>query len=372
MKILTTKQKRRRLDNVLSSAEEIAHAVTALRKLYHAESTKRGINSATRLYEKISSKSTLQPWPLTIGSVVTFVAVLRASGYRSADAYLSGIMSQSLLLGYPPNPHLNEYLRFVRKAAVRNRGARERSEPLEIGDLGRLWDNAHTITDRRLIAACTIGFLFLLRIGELMKLRRAHVRLNTGTKTVEILIAQGKTDTEAVGVTRTMQCPGHTCTGPKLCPYHAAEYLLTNCPRVKPKSLLVGEPGPAGKRTDERRAKQFSREIRTALKRIGVPIKKRKSGRWNYTGHLMRRGGARALLRSGLHREVVRIWGRWRSEAVGAYLEEVAIEKATNILPKMIMGAAMKVNRHISDIECKETTAELQTAADALHKILFE
>ena len=68
----------------------------------------------------------------------------------------------------------------------------------------------------------------------------------------------------------------------------------------------------------------------------------------------MRRGGARALLRAGLAREVVRIWGRWSSEAVGAYLEEVALEAATDILATMLVNAEGGLSAHALEKGCNE------------------
>ena len=57
------------------------------------------------------------------------------------------------------------------------------------------------------------------------------------------------------------------------------------------------------------------------IKRGGFTKHKRRFG-----SHSARRGGAQALARAGVRIDLIKLWGRWKSNAVDRYLEEAALE----------------------------------------------
>ena len=68
---------------------------------------------------------------------------------------------------------------------------------------------------------------------------------------------------------------------------------------------------------------------------------KRKGGRLRrkrlYGSHSARRGGAQALARAGVLRDLIKLWGRWRSNAVDVYLEEAALRAAEQTIAEAMV-----------------------------------
>ena len=115
-----------------------------------------------------------------------------------------------------------------------------------------------------------------------------------------------------------------------MCPFHAARRILTA--RRTAQARRVGRLSGAGEqdglqyrsylRTLDHLVKKAGRMPMIIVKKGNKLVKKRVFG-----GHSGRRGGAQALARAKVPTALIKLWGRWRSNAVDRYLEEAALRE---------------------------------------------
>ena len=155
-----------------------------------------------------------------------------------------------------------------------------------------------------LYTATVLGFFFLLRIGELEKLRMSDVQLGRGEDLNEIItihIRNSKTDQFNEGDFKTLSAiPGIACP-------------------VKAMARLI-----SSRDWDHQSDKQIfggwlRNRLCATLRLVGVAIGIPASRIGN---HSLRSGGVTAMWRAGYDIETIKRWGRWKSASPQGYLRD--------------------------------------------------
>ncbi len=294
-------------------------------------------SSEVALYESLMKNCGVQPWPLTAESIETFGAVLKAGEY-AVNPYLTAIASTNALMGHEVDPNTSRVMSWVRKSAKRA-SPEFAVAPVLMTDL----DSVNLQVEKPSPFTCMVGrlavlgFVFLLRADELLHLEGwcqcttrececpAHVRIRGDRVTIKL--CGDKTNQEGRVLVRTAKC---CCDGARmhdavpLCPVCAAKAMLRDAPR-KGKRLqrrFISQ----GTKTSQLKYHGFLTELRHILRRAGC--KMRENGKQRYGTHSLRRGGAQAMALCGISLDLIKLWGRWRSDVIARYVHETPLAHA--------------------------------------------
>ena len=174
----------------------------------------------------------------------------------------------------------------------------------------------HTEQDINVKAALCMAFAAFLRCGEftwdtwssthhLSFLARHHVKFNLDNS-VTLTLPSSKTDQNRIGV-EIQLAP----TSSPLCPVSALSELYTSFPRPR--------NDPIFSRT---RARPFTQQfviqtIHRLLLQAGIPTR-------GFSGHSLRKGAAVTAATNGMSRDEIKLLGRWKSDAVDIYINELS------------------------------------------------
>ena len=183
-------------------------------------------------------------------------------------------------------------------------------------------------------AAVIAGSWFMTREVELSTTRAALVTLlndDSAEASVQWRLPASKSDQQALGVARThgCACGGAVNTG---CPFHAIKSQLLRLRRLFPLrwsgtafdvdlSLFPDVEGQAVTK------EAMTATLIEAAKRLNVPISTADDSA-RISGHSLRRTGAQGLARLGVDSWAVQLLGRWGSNAVLEYIQEVPLERS--------------------------------------------
>ena len=283
------------------------------------------------------------------------------------------------------DPSAYLYLRMVRRAAKRGEGGGWKVRPFTEELLLALALAAGTDQEKEVVDFSILAYFFLLRIDEALSLGDKDLAISAGN-VVRVHIAMSRTDQEGLGVDRRAKCVCKTVVreppaaarsrpdwGSLVCPFHAARRILTARRTVE--ARRVGRLSGAGDqdglayrsylRTLDHLVKKAGRMPTILVKKGGKLVKKRVFG-----GHSGRRGGAQALARAKVPTALIKLWGRWRSNAVDRYLEEAALENAEEAIAQTMVTSEQRMKEE----EERSTFADeiLQSSTDLLREWLPE
>ena len=298
------------------------------------KSTKSRLNTwdfaITTLEEKGLIGPPEDPTFLTPELVKAGVAYLKARGYRSAELYLSAAMMRHRSK-HEVAPPLTGAAREATRAARRGRGPACGKMPIELPQPNE-WHYKALMT----------GIWYLLRISELTALDVGDVHKKQGPNgwQVAVHVRQSKTDQEAVGEYVARECICHKQTE-GYCPAHILWSLVDE--RAQEVKEMGGDPTRAPLLVTEQGCRVTMEEIRRAVEgvaeRQGHPL--RVQGRNQFGTHSLRTTGAILAFTSGIHEDVVRSLGRWKTaKAMHCYLRGTPLAKsaeATQVMAKAMV-----------------------------------
>ena len=277
--------------------------------------------SARLRYIQFCRESGISPLPLSERSTCLFVAYLAREGLspQSIKAYLAAIRHWQIAsgLGAPPRdqwPRLHYTLRGVsRLQSKSSRRSRLPITPDILLKLAAVWAGGLVPEyDARLLwAACCVGFFGFLRAGEFTStslqpspsicVSDVAVSSHTAPSVVRVHLRRAKTDPFGHGVEIFLGK-----TGKPLCPVAAIlNYLLIRPPGDGPLFVLKDRK-PLSKDA-------FVKEVRRALDAAGIVSS-------SYAGHSFRIGAATSAAAAGVPAHLIKMMGRWTSEAYLLYL----------------------------------------------------
>lgn len=196
-----------------------------------------------------------------------------------------------------------------------DRSVVQRKQALTLNDLfafARLLDTRY-FEHARDWCACLLAFFGLLRIGEYMDagLRHRHVQLTAYGVVVTIPFSKTSNLPATVSIAQRDD---------QLCPAKALTHYLHFFPLLsishQPDDPLFVTRTQGSTRVSATSRDEFIANVRV-LVRASFPDRDAST----YAGHSFRRGGATAMLLAGVPQDILRIHGRWSSEAYRAYIE---------------------------------------------------
>ena len=287
-----------------------------------ASSTSRSYTSARKRYFAFCEQFSLPPLPLTERTACLFASFLTQQGLKpqSISVHLAALRHLEVSAGLNPLlraalPHLQYVLRGIKQA--QDSASQRVRLPITAAimrQLQKVWDNAPAVDQYQatmLWAACCLGFFGFMRAGELSasfpgepaSIRASDVAVDSHSNPsmVRVFLRRAKTDPFGKGVSIYL---GKTDSS--LCPVSAVlNFLAIRRPGEGP--LFTHQNGAPLTRD------QFVRGVKAALSAAQIAHQ-------NYAGHSFRIGAATAAAAVGVPAHIIKMLGRWSSEAYLLYI----------------------------------------------------
>ena len=275
--------------------------------------------SAQRRYLAFCEAANLPPLPLSEGVLCIFVAFLANQGlaHQSITSYLSGVRNLAVADGYtPPNrdqwPRLQLVLRGVARSVVQGNTVRPPRLPITgviMHQLAGVW-SGQDFQSRLMWAATCVGYFGFMRVGEFtavdssppnIVMSEVAINSRSAPTAIRLRLHRAKTDPFGRGVEIFMGVSG---TG--VCPVSALLRYLAVRP-LGDGHLFVWEDGRPLTRS------AFVTALKQGLRSAGLDMN-------HFSGHSLRIGAATSAAAAGVPDHLIKILGRWQSEAYQLYI----------------------------------------------------
>jgi hypothetical protein len=268
--------------------------------------------------------------PVTALGLEIVAAYFKRGGYRSFPNYLSAIKSVHVEAGHSWTEQLEGMGRWTTRSVLRGIGPARQSRPFKLNDvLGLPLDFEPLVTNgpRFPIHAVLIGSMFLLREVELAGILLENVTLEERLQEVTIRLTSSKSDSMALGTSRTWGCVCGVATLP--CPFHLCKVI---CAKVVDDARGLGLSGAAlsgihlfgtSDGTVPLKA-QFVETFEAVALKLNLQILTAEGTR-AYGGHTLRVTGAQTLAAHGIEISKIRILARHSGEAILRYVAEAPL-----------------------------------------------
>ena len=280
----------------------------------------------------------LEAFPPTSMTVMALAATLKKGGYRSAESYLLLYRAECERRGAPYPADLVRVHRDCLRSCLRGLGGPVKALSLPFERLGELdleedgpWSTGGPVGPA---AAVVAGSWFLTREVELSTTRAALIDFVVtagGDVAVQWKLPASKSDQQALGVARTHGC---ACGGGAVagCPYHALKNQIARLRRLFPHMWseagcaldLPLFPDADGSAVTK---EAMTATIVAAATRLDISTAS-VDGAERVSGHSLRRTGAQGFARLGIDAWAIQLLGRWGSQAVLEYIQEVPLERS--------------------------------------------
>ena len=246
--------------------------------------------------------------PVTTDKLKLLAGCLKQAGYKAANNYLAEYKLMHIEAGHLWSQQLQRTWQLCRRAVDRSRGPKKKAMEVHTHEKGEEFTTAATrkgkIPTVPLAKECfEFGVIWMLREKEVSKVTSEDILVETPLKLVRLTWPNSKTDQEAQGVTRVLQClcGDQPCTS--ACPFRVSLKLkeaMEELGLVRAGDLRSGKPSTKAQMVQQWKL-LYGKEV---------------------TGHSARRTGALRLIRSGWSLSQVAFLGRWKSEVVYDYAAE--------------------------------------------------
>ena len=287
--------------------------IADLEKSFSAASSKASVASKRETIQKILAALPIcnTTFPLDVYKVKALAAVLLKAGYTSAEGYLVEAKCVHIEGGWDWTPQLDRFFKMAKRACVRGKGPERRAPEVRIEKwwtkklgVGRSPAAVMFPNELFVLAAC-----FLLREVELAAFCVESLLVDRARQQVCLRWDVSKTDQEAKGIQRVLQCQCKSFICSSSCPFKVADDLLA---KLRAKGL-----DPSGLCWNRRRQRATKSQIVATWSKIyGTKV----------TGHSPRRSGTMRYLREGWSIAQISYLGRWKSAVVYKYAEEALAE----------------------------------------------
>ena len=267
------------------------------------------------------------------------VAMSRELTPSTVRVYLSAVILMHKIAGFSDPTHHNFLLKVVLKGAKRIHSLKptRKREPITVHLLGKVLSQIRrtrsiTKKDRHMLAAAfTLAFFGLLRISEftVSSMKEFNPRTHATRSSVHLsknhytfYLSRSKTDQYGHG--QYIYIP--RITG-KLCPYAAMATYLKEPGRSLPERAIPLFVFASGKPLSRN---SCLKHLHSALSKVGRNPKK-------FNTHSFRIGAATSAAHAGISTSVIKVLGRWRSDAYTRYTRSHghAIKAAATKLAKL-------------------------------------
>jgi hypothetical protein len=293
-----------------------------------ANTSKPTYDSQLKAISRIAEAANFELLPITREKVAIIGGALKAANYKSANLYLVRYKRAHVEAGYAINDELLFVLRSAKRAAQRGTGATKKAAVFDVELVAQVEDCVDPVVTggplhpRRFVV---MGTWWLLREIEASLIRINQVSLKADGVTVTLDLPVSKTDPDGRGFVRAHSCPaaGWAACGSQSCPACTvrAQVAARNAEGATgDEPLFTCITGGIAKKT------AAAATIRALVEASGQDPQ-------GIDGHSMRRSGAQMLVAAGVDPQMVEWFGRWRSDAVRSYTEDVRAQapQATRI-----------------------------------------
>ena len=295
-----------------------------------------------------AAKRGLTPFPLDQQKLTLAGALLKRGGYRSAKQYLYSLKKQHTCEGGAWEPGLASWFKDVKRSCERGLGGSKQADALPLGRAaaGHEYTGLHLVNATE---ALLVGVWWMLREVELANITKQDTAFveGVGCGVAALHISASKTDAKARGIWRR-----HGCACPsRLCPVKALKKLVASAGKqMECVPLVTTKKGytPTKAQTVE--------EIAAWSRHLEAP-----AGR--YTGHSLRTTGAQRLAMAGVSEAKIRMFGRWASDAMIAYVRET-------LLAASGMAVAKEVVRSEQEQHSTAVVAQAAAVSRKWHRLL--
>ena len=282
----------RRVDDVLDDGSALDEVIRDT----HTTTARKSITARVEWWCARAKARGFEPFPIDAEKLRLAAAILKSGRYKTAEQYLYSMKKQNCQEGYEWSEQLSALLADLRRSCKRGMGPTAQAEPLVWGTVP---SGYHHKVIQDLKEAVIVGSAWLLREIELAALQTGDIehKPSEGCGEATITVWSSKTDTQAVGVKRSLQC---SCPMER-CPVKAVMKLkMGKAPRHH--LIRTREGGAVPKQIFVEALKELARTMGTTnTERI--------------TRHSMRVTGAQDMLKAGVDLEQFKLFGRWKSSA---------------------------------------------------------
>jgi hypothetical protein len=351
---------------------EVECAVDALRREKFARSTVGPKESRCRLFFAIARRACGVPvYPLTSETLETVAGVLKHADYRSAHMYLNEAKLKHIEDGFEWTLQLERQRKLCETSCLRGLGPPKKAGEIRLREIANLPEQEASLAGSGPMftkRTWLIASFWMLREIELAGLRVHESHIAVGEDWAELCLPMSKTDTGGLGKRRVLKC---LCSIKDMADGHAAG--STICPVCALKRQLTFACGRAGVSRNEDRALEIplfpTATGETASKEATIQawkamVSKRPEGE-EIGGHSARRSGAKTMSRCGWELWKTQFHGRWGSDAVKGYTEEVFAEVARNwhLEDNLQEQASRRASRPVLDEELARAVKEITERA---------
>eukprot|EP00435_Cladocopium_sp_Y103_P056771 s1426_g19.t1 len=324
---------------------------------FAAASSKDSKNAKKRTVQKILEVlAGKDQMPLTVDVLKGLATALSEGGYKAGEGYMVEAKLWHIEDGHKWTDALDRAFKQCKRALARGQGPRKKAAEVPAG----LRENPNRLTFAQADKAVKFGkelFVFcvvwMLREIELANICTEDIMLDHTVRRVTLTLKMTKTDPEAKGVRRTLQC---------LCSGNNCE---VECPFIVSQSLLgkVEKFNGTGSPVALTKAKILAKKadlVRTWKWLFGKDT----------SGHSGRRTGALQYIRSGWSVTQVAHLGRWKSSAILAYAEEALEQMPANLSVATPMmdskGVPSLEKKWVDEEDLKKWKAQLRKEIEEL------
>jgi len=244
----------------------------------------------------------------------------------TAKAYIKSLRATHIEQGFPTSVFDDPRIDLVIRGGKRCYGEGEKRLrlPLTAPILCRIIRETRNDYDGiNLKTAICVAFAAFLRSGEFtwdnwtptssaFFIARKHVKFNTNS--VTLTLPASKTDPFRKGIAIQL---ASSPTSP-LCPVRALRHLYTLFPREPSHPLFSRSLGPFSR-------KYLVDKVKELLLNAGIST-------LGFSGHSLRKGAAVSAAANGLSKDDIKLLGRWKSDAVDTYINEISQSEHTQKL----------------------------------------
>ena len=322
-------------------SDEVRKAKAEYEEDKYAKSAVESVRSRLWWWRQRADEHEVEPFPLTVDKLQLLGALLKASGYRSAVAYLGAAKKEHIKLGFPWTGALDLELRDGTRACERGIGPPRKCGAFNLQKLaevpttqgalckgGPRWPREGTLC----------GCWWAMREMELSTIRCSQVSFKAGpgcgSCTFDLPVS--KTDTQALGKRRTHTCTCSAAGGRSLCPVKTARDLHAAARSFAPAGA---NPDPGMRPLWPTRRGQFpsKKSVTLTFQKLaglsGVDVR--------ITGHVCRVTGAQAMAVAGIELWLIQAFCRWGSRAVLEYVRDCQLASATDLAVRVAKGVQL-------------------------------
>lgn len=176
---------------------------------FHASSTWLSKQSKRRKIAQLLEVCGVQGPPVSEEHLTQVAALLDQTGMQSADQYVAELKLWHIETGHSWSEALERRLVLRKKALKRDIGPEKRAVEVKLEELDDLvWDleSEKTSEPKRIAWSYAWAVHWMLRAAEAAIVKAKHVALDWKKREVKLFIPKSKTDQQAQGAWRTLQC----------------------------------------------------------------------------------------------------------------------------------------------------------------------